>query len=195
MAKVSHDDKPLSPGLRERKKAKTRAAIQEHALRLFQEQGYDATTVEQVAEAAEVSPSTVFRYFPTKEDLVLEDEYDPLIMARLAEVHPEATPIEALREVLVLAFAQVYEQDRDTILTRSRLIIDTPALQARQFEHSLRAQRMFAEGLAARAGRSADDFEVRLVASVLMNATGTAVLYWAERGGHDDLPALIDHAF
>jgi transcriptional regulator GlxA family with amidase domain len=58
--------KAARPGLRERKKTKTRAAIREHALRLFREQGYEATTVEQIAEAAEVSHSTFFRYFPTK---------------------------------------------------------------------------------------------------------------------------------
>lgn len=70
-------------GLRERKKLKTRVAIRRATYRLIAEQGYDATTVEQIAEAAEVSPSTVFRYFPTKEDIVLTDEFDPVIVAAL----------------------------------------------------------------------------------------------------------------
>src|SRR5215470_9181781 len=65
--------KVARPGLRERKKAKTRAAIRQHAFQLFREQGYEATTVEQIAEAAEVSHSTFFRYFPTKEAVVLQD--------------------------------------------------------------------------------------------------------------------------
>jgi AcrR family transcriptional regulator len=73
-----------STGLRERKKAKTRAAIQRHAWRLFQEQGYAATTVDQIAEAAEVSQSTFFRYFPTKEDVVLTDDYDPVMIEATA---------------------------------------------------------------------------------------------------------------
>jgi AcrR family transcriptional regulator len=64
-------------GLRERKKAKTRAAIQAHALRLFAKQGYDETTIDQIADAAEVSQSTFFGYFPTKEDVVLHDRFDP----------------------------------------------------------------------------------------------------------------------
>ena len=75
-------------GLRERKKARTRAALREHALRLFREQGYQRTTVEQIAAAAEVSPSTFFRYFPTKEDLVLQDDMD----TRLVEAFERQPP-------------------------------------------------------------------------------------------------------
>ena len=78
----------LPVGLRERKKAKTRAAIRAHGMRLFAEQGYAATTVDQIAEAAEVSQSTFFRYFPTKEDLVLTDEYDPAIVAAMRAMPP-----------------------------------------------------------------------------------------------------------
>ena len=82
-------------GLRERKKAKTRAAIREHALRLFRERGYSATTVEQIAAAAEVSPATFFRYFPTKEDVVLWDEYDALIWEMLDQRPGDESPLQA----------------------------------------------------------------------------------------------------
>src|SRR5262249_44921406 len=85
-------DGPARPSLRERKKAKTRAAIQQHALRLFREQGYAATTVEQIAAAAEISPSTFFRYFPTKEDVVLYDDLDPLLIAAFDAQPPELSP-------------------------------------------------------------------------------------------------------
>ena len=71
------------PGLREMRKARTQRAIQEHAMRLFAGRGYDATTVADVAAAAEVSSMTVFRYFPAKEDLVMADEYDPVIVERI----------------------------------------------------------------------------------------------------------------
>ncbi|OYD67968.1 TetR family transcriptional regulator [Rhodococcus sp. OK302] len=81
----NHDE--LRPvGLRERKKAHTRASIQEHALRLFQERGYDATTVQQIIDACEISESTFFRYFPAKADVVLADDFDPLIVEALSEL-------------------------------------------------------------------------------------------------------------
>ena len=87
-------------GLRERKKAKTKAAIQQHALRLFREQGYNATTVEQIAEAAEISTGTFFRYFPNKEDGVLSDIYAPLLAEALAAQPGHLSPIQCLRNAM-----------------------------------------------------------------------------------------------
>ncbi|HSR85204.1 MAG TPA: TetR family transcriptional regulator, partial [Streptosporangiaceae bacterium] len=84
-------------GLRERKKARTRASIREQALRLFREQGYDATTIEQIAAAAEVSPATFFRYFPTKEDVVLQDDFDVVTLEALQAQPLDLSPIAAFR--------------------------------------------------------------------------------------------------
>src|SRR5215470_412440 len=73
---------------RERKRTRTRLMIQAEAFRLFAERGYTETTVEQVADAAAISPRTFFRYFPTKEDVVLWDEWDPLV-ADLLDARPD----------------------------------------------------------------------------------------------------------
>ena len=90
----------VRPGLRERKKARTRAAIQEQALRLFRDQGYERTTVEQIAEAAEVSPSTFFRYFPTKEDVALYDALDPLMIEAFRSQPAALSPLAAMRAAM-----------------------------------------------------------------------------------------------
>src|ERR1700748_304881 len=86
--------------LRERKKARTRASLREHALRLFREQGYQATTVEQIAAAAEVAPSTFFRYFPTKEDLLLQDDVDIRMMEAIEQQPSGVGPIAAMRAAM-----------------------------------------------------------------------------------------------
>lgn len=80
-------------GLREDKKARTRAAIRDHVMRLFRERGYAETTVDQIARAAEVSPSTFFRYFPTKETLVLADDHDPALVAAYARAVETGLPL------------------------------------------------------------------------------------------------------
>jgi AcrR family transcriptional regulator len=84
-------------GLRERKKIKTRQAIRREALRLIDDNGYAATTVEQIAEAAEVSPGTFFRYFPSKESVLLADDLDQLILDALARLPADLPPIQAFR--------------------------------------------------------------------------------------------------
>ncbi len=156
------------PGLRERKKAKTRAAIQEHALRLFREQGYEATTVEQIADAAEVSPSTFFRYFPTKEDVVLFDSTDPLMFASFETQPPELNVVEALRR----AFHEVYSGlDADQLereRVRQDLIRSVPELRGRMLTDLMDAIDILAEMIAKRVGRSADEIAVRAFSGALI---------------------------
>ena len=126
------------PGLRERKKARTRAAIREHAFRLFRAQGYDATTVEQIADAAEVSPSTFFRYFPTKEDVVLQDDLDLLWMEAIQEQPPEMSPIAALRAGVHAAFARMGEGEWAQMRETTELAMAVPAVRGRMLEELAR---------------------------------------------------------
>ena len=96
---------PAGRGLRERKKARTRAQIREHALRLFLDQGYEATTVQQIADAADVSLSTLFRYFPTKAQLVLPVDIETLIHDAFRSLAPEDTVFDAIAVALRASFA------------------------------------------------------------------------------------------
>ena len=103
MTTMSAQDPARPVGLRERKKARTRASIREHALRLFREQGYHATTVEQIAEAAEISPSTFFRYFPTKEDVVIQDDFDLIALESFERQPAELSVVAAFRAAVAEA--------------------------------------------------------------------------------------------
>jgi AcrR family transcriptional regulator len=162
-------------GLRERKKAKTRAAIREHAMRLFEAQGYSATTVDQIAEAADVSQSTFFRYFPTKEDTVLADDYDPLIVAELRAQPPEMNPIEAIRRSIHAVFDQVSDEDWERERQRQRLFVSVPELRARAMQQYVETTAMVGEEVAVRAGLPPDDFSARVLAGAVIGAALAAV--------------------
>jgi AcrR family transcriptional regulator len=176
--------------LRERKKAETRQRIQEHAMRLFLEHGYDATTVEEIAAAAGVSPMTFFRNFPTKDDVVATDDYDPL-MAELIRARPaDEHPVERIRTTVRGGLEAVYARDRDTILARTRLIQTTPALRARVLDNQRATERLFASALG-----DPDDLPTRVLAAACVAALTTAVIEWAEHPEREELPALVDRAF
>jgi AcrR family transcriptional regulator len=187
-------ERPLGEklSLRERKKLKTRRAIQEHALRLFREQGYDATTVEQIAEAAEVSPSTFFRYYPTKEDTVLTDEYDPLIVATLRAQPPGLSPVAAARETLHEIIGEMLAADRERLLDRSRLMLRVSALRARQWDQMRESQNLILDVLAERLGRPKTDLELRSFVAAVLAVWETAVMAWVEDDGKDDLLEMLD---
>lgn len=180
------------PGLRERKKAKTRNAIQEHALRLFREQGYARTTVEQIAEAAEVSPSTFFRYFPTKEDVVLYDALDPLLIEAMGRQPLDLQPLEAMRRAMHEVWGTLGPGALTDELDRGRLVYTVPELRERYLVELIRTTALMAEIAAARLGRSPDDFEVRVAAGAAMGGLLAALLPLIERSEAPDVLVAAD---
>lgn len=175
------------PGLRERKKAKTRASIQHHAMRLFRRDGYDATTVDAIIDAAEVSESTFFRYFPTKEAVVLSDDYDPLLAAALRAQPADATPGEALRAAFRDTFTALDDRQRADLRGRITLVSQVPALRAAMLHEFSQAMELLAAVIAERTGRPSGDFAVRTVAGAVI---GVMIAVFAELTDHPDADIL-----
>ncbi|MGD3107928.1 TetR/AcrR family transcriptional regulator [Streptomyces sp. YGL11-2] len=178
-------------GLRERKKIQTRQAIRRAAFRLFEQQGYDATPVDRIAAAADVSPSTVFRYFPTKEDIVLTDDYDAVLEAGI-RARPAGEPmVESVRHVAVEALHRITAADRTELAQRARLIRDVPAIRGRTAENHAREAEIIGAALAERTGRPADDLEVRVISAAILAALQEAMLRWVAEGPSPTLEELI----
>ena len=185
------------PGLRERKKARTRAAIREHALRLFREQGYDATTVDQIAEAADVSPSTFFRYFPTKEDVVLLDEFDILAVGAFEAQSADLSPVAAFRAAARSAFGSLGADELARLRETAELTLTVPEIRARAMDEFARTIGVIAEAAARRSGRDPNDFAVRNVAGAIVGVIMAATMPWsdwADEAAGSDMLDRIDAA-
>jgi AcrR family transcriptional regulator len=167
------------PGLRERKKARTRSTIQEHALRLFRERGYDATTVDDIAAAAEVSPSTFFRYFPTKEDVVLYDDLDPILFEAYAAQPADLSIVAAMRSVMKEVVGLVSPADLAKQGERAELIFSVPELRMRMLDELVRTLHVFGQLLASRAGKRADDPKMQALAGAML---GIVIATWFNTG-------------
>ncbi|WP_079075005.1 TetR/AcrR family transcriptional regulator [Streptomyces atriruber] len=191
-ARISAPAGAPQPGLRERKKLKTRIAIRDATYRLIREQGYEATTVEQIAEAAEVSPSTVFRYFPTKEDIVLTDEFDPFLEQQLRERPADEPIVESLRVVLRRALSFDFSEEPEVTRLRTKLMTEVPAVRSRMLESMSVTGGILCRSIAERTGRDPGDLEVRAFSMGLIGALTETTAYWAEHGHKDDLPTLVD---
>jgi AcrR family transcriptional regulator len=157
-------------GLRERKKIKTRETIRREAFRLIEQNGYVNTTVDQIADAAEVSPSTFFRYFPSKESVVLADDLDPVLLDAFARQPADLSPIQALRRAFEIAVETMSDDQWEFERTRQRLIFSIPELKAAVYDDYLRTVTVIAEAVSRRTGRDPDDFEVRTFAGAATGA-------------------------
>ena len=186
---MSSSAEPSTIGLRERKKARTRAALRDHGLRLFREQGYHATTIEQIAEAAEVSPSTFFRYFPSKEDIVLIDDLDQVLIDAFEAQPIEKSPLLAVRDAIAAVLAGLTDEDREREQQRHELMLAVPELRATMMDEFRRNIDMVAEVVARRLSRPRDDFEVRVFAGAVIGAA-ISTFEMPTRSYEDTLQAL-----
>jgi AcrR family transcriptional regulator len=170
---AARHDPPV--GLRERKKAKTRASLREHALRLFLAQGFAATTVEQIAEAAEVSPATFFRYFATKEDVVLIDDVDPILLSTLRDQPAAETPLATVRAAIAAVVDQLTPEQLEQDRQRQQLMQTVPQLRMAFLDEFARNVDMIATGVAERFDCAPDDLNTRVFAGAIIGASLAAI--------------------
>jgi AcrR family transcriptional regulator len=182
-----------SSGLRERKKERTRATIRRRALHLFMTHGYDATTVQQIIDDVEISESTFFRYFPTKGDVVLTDDFDPVIVAAFQRQPASLTPIQALRAAFHEAFGQLTHGEIAEQTARMQLVLAVPELRAAMLDQFGQAMSLLASVLAERTGRPVDDMAVRTLAGAVVGVA-MAVLFVMLEDPSAEMSTLFDEA-
>jgi AcrR family transcriptional regulator len=183
----------ISLGRRERKKLRTRALIQQEALRLFLEKGFEATTIEEIAEAADIAPSTFFNYFPTKEDVVLQDDLDPVLLEAIHVEPAGLHPIAVLRKALHQVFSHLTPDQNTIFQRRLTLMASNPTLRAAFLNQSASQLDQIVAVIAGRAGRSSDDFAVRNLAGALLGVM-IATFLIAANDPEADLLGLEDQA-
>jgi AcrR family transcriptional regulator len=179
---------------RERKRTRTRRLIQAEALRLFADNGYAGTTVEEIADAAAISPRTFFRYFPSKEDVVLWDEYDTLSLDLLDARPPDEPLAETLRAVIREMLDGLYRRDPERLLARVRLQFSVPELRARLLDTQIHGVEELTPLLRRRGGAAVDELQVRVIGSALLAAVVVALDRWQIDDGELDLLTLVDQA-
>ena len=173
-------------GLRDRKKIQTRGTIRREAMRLFEENGYANTTVEQIAEAAEVSPSTFFRYFPSKEMVLMADNLDLVTIEALEQQPAEMSTLQAFRRALEITVATLSEGRWRLERARLRMVLSVPELKATQFAEYRRTAAALAEADCRRTGREPDDFEVRVFVGALAGGLMSVL---------DSAPGLLERMY
>lgn len=182
--------------LRERKKADTRRALMGQALRLFAERGYERTTVEEIAAAADVSPRTFFRYYPRKADVLFGDfeERRAALAAALAGAADE--PLLGRLRGALLAAAGEFAQEPELFAERARLVFSHEELHGEIYLRMTGLERLLREAVAQELGVDPElDVRPRLVAAMVTAAVRSTALTWAARGGRGDPRAIVNESF
>lgn len=149
-------------GLRDRKKIRTRDTIRREAMRLIKANGYANTTIEQIAMAADIAPSTFFRYFPTKESVLIANDLDQVTIDALASQPSDMPPLKAFRRSLEITLDAVTAAEWRFERARLALVLTVPELKAAQLDEYRQTVARLAEAEAQRTGRDANDLEIRV---------------------------------
>jgi AcrR family transcriptional regulator len=185
-----------STGLRERNKRERRRRLEDVAIDLFERNGFDKTTIEQISAAAGLAPRTFFSYFASKDDLVLGDYAERLdrILDEL-EQQPVALPAwDALRTSFA-AVASDYEAEVDRLIRRFTIMAATPSVYARSLQLQAGWEHTLATHLAARLDAEPEDPRPRLLAATALAVMRASLQHWLTTGQTKPLPALVEVAF
>jgi AcrR family transcriptional regulator len=188
-------ERPTPLGLRMLKKEKTRLAIQDAALELFAEQGFDETTVDQIAARAEVSPATFFRYFGTKGEVIVGGLGYPLAELERAIIERPSTEddLTAVRRAMKEEWAPLLDQKR--VDRQVRAAATSPLLRGMLTDLSFRWQEVIATALAKRNKQKEPDQKCRLIAALALAVEHTVTTAWINEVPPRDLGQAIDHGF
>jgi AcrR family transcriptional regulator len=156
---------------------RTRQRLQEEALRLFSERGFDNVTVEEVARAVGVSHMTFFRHFPTKESVVLDDPYDPVLGEAVGRQDPSLPALERVRRAVMEAWQAVDEPGDEMTRIRIELAASHPSLRARVWENNRRTEEILVAELTE---SGTPRFEAAIAAGAVLGALTAALFDWAE---------------
>ena len=192
-ARVPDPADPLAGlGLRERKRLRAMRRVQTIALDLFDEHGFDQVTIDDIAARAEVSPSTVYRYFGTKEQLVIWDEYDPAAIEAIVAELDDYSPYEAVRRVVSSFVRTAFEQDDERIRRRLRLSYTTPSIEAASALQAYEMARFIAEVLATKLQRDPDDLDVQVFAHAYVGGVLGGMRHWYASGFQTPLSDMLE---
>jgi AcrR family transcriptional regulator len=182
-------DQDLS--LRERKKVQTKRRVQETALRLLESTSYEALTVEDIAAESDVSPSTVYRHFLTKEGIFLWDEYDNAIMARFSDLLSDHGPVEAMSQAVSLVLTSQFDLDRERSLAQLQLI---ESIEPLRHELTVRLDELRRVLAAMVVEHGWPPLRANVFAGAIVSSFWSVIEVWLAEGGRDSLPDMLEEA-
>lgn len=185
----------MTEGLRERKRTAAMLRIQLVALDLFEERGFDEVTIEEIAGASDVSPSSIYRYFGTKEQVVLWDGFEPRLRELAAAAMVDPVPLAGLRRAIMAALDELPPDGERRLVRRLRLAAASPSLDQATVAYTYSAARVLEEVLASQLHRPVTDLDVQVFAHALTGGMLGMFHHWAGTDFREPMRDVVKRVF